>query len=198
MKGLSFNILVDVIIALFAITMFIYIFKTITPGFYGQALCRIYQAVQAVPLPDFMKPSISECSLSYTTQKVTIEERDADVIADVLLEKYILPCWLEKAGCKRVNETNPFPCEVGDTFSCYELMIRKVEGSVTEEKISSMMKYRGYCDNLPNNFLDYEKKKDECGDLNKIFWNVEGGVINGTYAVVVVKYDAFHHRIEVV
>jgi len=198
MKGISFKILADVIIAIFAIMVFILIFKTVTPGFYGQALCRIYEAVQAVPLPEFLRPSISECSISYRTEKITIEESDAAVIAEALLEKYILPCWKEKAGCTRENETNPFPCKAGATFSCYELMIRRMSNFVDERLINNLMKLHGYCNILPNNFLDYEKQSDDCGDLNKIYWNVEGGVINGTYAVVVVKYDAFHHRIEVV
>jgi hypothetical protein len=198
MKGISFNILADVIIAIFAVMVFIYVLKTVTPGFYGQALCRIYGIVQGAPLPEFLKPSISECSTAYKTEKVTIEESDSGVIANMLLERYILPCWKDKAGCTRENETNPFPCKAGVTFACYELTIRRVTGYVAEQQINNMMKSRGYCNILPNNFLDYEKTDDNCGGLNKIYWNVEGGVVNGTYAVVVVKYDAFHHRIEVV
>jgi hypothetical protein len=198
MKGISFKVIVDIIIAIFAIIVFVFILKSIVPGFYGQSLCRIYEVVQSIPLPDFLKPSISECSTVYKTEKVTIEESDAGVIADRLLEKYILTCWKEKAGCTRETGTNPFPCKVGVTFSCYDITIRSIVGSITEQQINNMMKSRGYCDTLPNNVLDYEKTNDNCGDLNKIYWSVEGGAINGTYALVVVKYDAFHHRIEVV
>jgi hypothetical protein len=82
---------------------------------------------------------------------------------------------------------------------CYELFFSKILGSVSEKDVTQLLSSKGLCTSLPNNFLDYERTSFNCGSLNKIYWNVEGGNFNGTDVTVAIKYDATfsNHRIEV-
>jgi len=85
------------------------------------------------------------------------------------------------------------------TFLCYELFFSNISGPVTESDVTLLLFSKGLCNSLPNNFMDFDRADFNCGNLNRIYWNVEGGAFNGTDVTVAIKYDATfsNHRIEV-
>lgn len=186
MKGqISFQLVAEILIALVAAAILILIFQSFLPGYGSAALCKVYQVILALPLPSSLKPSISECSLQPTLERLTIFDTDTGKITDQLTNK-IFDCWQQKSDTGKS----------GITFDCYEIFINQVNGNITEADVTSNLKAKGYCDTLPNDFLDQERQNYDCGNLNKIYWQI--GTINGTDVTVIVKYNALIHRIEVI
>jgi len=187
MKGIAFNLVAEVLIALVAAFVILLIYQSFLPGFSGSALCKIYQVILTLPLPSSLKPSIKECSLQPQTDRITISDTDVGKITDALTSN-IIDCWKLKADTGKS----------GITFICYEIFLKRVDGTIREVDVTSNLKAKGYCDILPNNFLDQERQDFDCGNLNDIHWQI--GTINGTDVTVIVKYSGLYsqHWIEVI
>lgn len=186
MVELSLKLVADVIIALVAVWVIFSIFQTFLPATSGSGFCKFYQAVLTLPLPSFLKPNIQQCNIQPTTERLSLTDSErGKVIEDV--ENFIYKCWHEKA-----NDGGS-----GITFVCYELFFSNISGPVAEKDVTSLLSSKNLCTSLPNNFLDYERVSFNCGNLNKIYWNVDGGSFNGADVTVAIGYNAFHHRIEV-
>jgi len=180
------KIVADVVIALVAIWVIYSIFQIFLPNVSGPAFCKFYQIVLTLPLPSFLKPNIQQCTIQPTTERLTIDDSEKSKVTDDI-ETYIYKCWHEKA-----NDGNS-----GITFPCYEIFFGNISGPVSEKDVTSLLASKGLCGALPNNFLDFERTDFNCGNLNKIYWNVEAGSFNGTGVSVYISFNAFQHRIEV-
>jgi hypothetical protein len=185
MKGVSFQLVAEILIALAAGVVILLVFQSFLPGMSGTALCKVYQVILSLPLPSALKPPIKECSLQPTMERIAISDTDAAKVTDQLANK-IFDCWQLKADTGKS----------GITFDCYEIFISQINGNIKESDVTANLKSKNYCDVLPNNFLDQERQSYDCGNLNKIYWQI--GTINGTGVTVIVKYDALIHRIEVI
>lgn len=186
MVSLTLKLVADIIIALVAVWVILSIFQTFLPGVSGQSICKFYQVVLTLPLPSFLKPNIQQCNIQPQTEKFSLADSDKSKVADDL-ETYVYKCWHDKA-----TDGNS-----GITFLCYEIYFPNISAPVSEKDVTSLLSYKGLCSSLPNNFLDYERSDFNCGNLNKIYWNVDGGSFNGTDVTVAISYNAFIHRIEV-
>jgi hypothetical protein len=186
MVSLSLKLVADVIIALVAVWVIYSIFQTFLPATSGQGFCKFYQAVLTLPLPSFLKPNIQQCNIQPTSDRVSLTDSEKSKVTDDL-EMYIYKCWHEKA-----NDGNS-----GITFVCYELFFDNISGTVSEKDVTELLSSKGLCTSLQNNFLDFERVSFNCGNLNKIYWNVDGGNFNGADVTAAIGYNAFHHRIEV-
>jgi len=186
MVSISLKLVADVIIALVAVWVIYSIFQTFLPGVSGQSFCKFYQAILTLPLPSFLKPNIQQCNIQPTTERLTLADSDKNKVTDDL-ENFIYKCWHEKAS----DGTS------GITFMCYELFFGNISETISEKDVASLHSSKNLCGLLPNNFLDFERKEFNCGNLNKIYWNVDGGSFNGNDVTVAISYNAFHHRIEV-
>ena len=62
--------------------------------------------------------------------------------------------------------------ESGQTFICYELFLKYITVGVKEPDVAQVLRADGYCDKIPNNYLEYEDTRFDCGDSNKLFWRI--------------------------
>jgi hypothetical protein len=188
MVSITLKLVADVIIALVAVWVIISIFQTFMPNVGGQSFCKFYQVVLTLPLPSFLKPNIQQCNIQPTIEKVTLPDSEKTKVTDDI-ESYIYKCWHEKAS----------DGSSGITFPCYELFFSNIAGPVSERDVTSLHSSKNLCISLPNNFLDFERASFSCGNLNEIYWNVQGGTFNGTYVTVAIGYNGMfsQHRVEV-
>lgn len=188
MVSLALKLVADILIALVAIWVVFSIFQTFLPNVSGPGFCKFYQTILTLPIPSFLKPNIQQCSsLQPTIDRFSLDDSSKiNVTADI--ENYIDKCWHEKA-----NDGSS-----GITFVCYELYFSNISGPVTERDVTDLHSSKGLCSTLANNFLDYERADYNCGNSNDIYWNVDGGNLNGEQTIAI-KYDATfsHHRIVV-
>jgi len=181
MKGLTFSTIAFVIIALVAVIVLLSIFRSMLPEIIGKSFCKVYQAILVLPLPSFLKPTIPGCSLTPNMERVELKGIGAAKLTD-----YIINCW-EKADLGKG----------GQTFICYEIFTRTIDTPITEKDVTDIIKQKDYCETLPNNFLDIENQDyDGCEDENLIFWRIDS--IEGKDMTIIIKYNAFVHRLEVV
>jgi len=183
--ALSLKIVAEVLIAIVAAFIILSIFQSFLPGIGNPALCRIYRVILALPIPSSMKPNIAECSIQPTTERFIISESDKAKIIDTLVAK-TMNCWKEKANDGKI----------GITFICYEIFLKKIDGEITEKDFTIKLQQEGHCSILPNNFLDSERMPFSCGNLNKVFW--QAMTINGTDITIIIKFNAFQKRIEII
>ena len=184
-KGIALKLVAEVLIAIVAAFVILSIFQSFLPGTSNSALCRIYRVILALPIPSSIKPTITECSIQPTMERFVLPETDKAKIIDNLVTNS-LSCWQQKANDGKS----------GITFPCYEIFIKKIDGTITETDYTFSLQQKGYCSVLPNNFMDIERTQFNCGDLNKIYWQI--GTINGTDVTVVIKFNAFQKRIEII
>ena len=184
MKGIAFKLLAEVVIALVAMVVLLMVFNTLLPGYTGKALCKFYQAVLALPIPNSIKPTISECESNPVEERLTVDQYQKEKVAESIAS-YIKSCWNEQANQGKYRET----------LRCYELFFKRVNYEVDEEYVTSILKSKDFCKVLPNNLLDKTDQEYSCGDKNKIYWSTPS--IVGTDVTVFIKFDPFHERIEV-
>lgn len=182
MKGITFTIIVEIIIAIAAIIILFSLLQTMIFGAANSPLCPVYHGLRALPLPGHLKPYVPECEgVSMTTQRLTLKRE----LTDKALLEFIVKCW----------ERNDYG-KGGADFICYELFLRDVESGINETTLTEFLKDEGWCDRLPNNFLEAEGKSFDCGEENKLLWKI--GNIQGKDITVIIKYDAFNHRINII
>lgn len=188
MVSLTLKLVADVLIALVAVVVIFSIFKTFLPAATGSGICKFYQVILTLPLPSFLKPNVQQCNIQPETERINLADTDSSKVAEDI-DTYIYKCWHEKAN----DGTS------GVTFLCYELYFDNISGSVSEKDVTTVHASKGYCSQLANNFLDYDRTDFNCGNSNDIYWNVVKGNFTGSYVTVTVSYDATfsHHRIEV-
>ena len=184
-KGIAFKVVAEILIAIVAALVILSIFQSLLPSTGEPALCRIYRVILSLPIPASIKPTIKECTIQPETERFVFTETEKQKIVDSLSTN-MMNCWHEKANDGKS----------GITFICYEIFLKRVEGEIKEEDVTTSFQQKGYCNILPNNFLDAERRSFPCGDLNKVYWQI--GTINGTEVTIIIKYNAFQHRIEVI
>jgi len=185
-KGMEFKLLAEVVIALVALWVIFNIFQIMAPDFVNSSVCKFYQVILVVPLPDQLKPSLSQCSFTPQQEHVEIESDSTDEIKLIIARK-IEDCWQKADDGKS-----------GQTFICYDIYIKRITREIKEADITQIIKNDKKCDSLQNNYLDKENKYFDCGSANKIYWGYEEGKLVGKDVVLIVKFNAFNHRIEVV
>ena len=186
MVSIALKLVADVIIALVAVWVIFSIFQTFVPNINGPGFCKFYLLILNSPLPSFLKPNIQQCNIQPATQRFALLDSEKTKVTDDL-ETYIYKCWHDES-----NDGNS-----GITFLCYEIYFNNISALVSEKDVTLLLSSKGLCSTLPNNFLDFERQDFKCGSLNKIYWNVDGGSLNGTDVTVTISYNAFTHRIEV-
>ena len=182
-KGVALKVVAEILIAIVAAFVILSIFQSLLPSTSESALCRIYRVVLTIPLPSSIMPSISECTIQPKMERFILAETGRAKVVDAIAEN-IMKCWHEKADDGKS----------GITFPCYEILIQADD--IKEEDVANVFQQKGYCDSLPDNFLDDQRISFSCGNLNKIYWNA--GTINGADVTLIIKYNAFQHRIEIV
>ncbi|MEM7827003.1 MAG: hypothetical protein QXQ40_02140 [Candidatus Aenigmatarchaeota archaeon] len=176
MKAITFSTIAYSLIAIGTVVILLTILNALYPEFMGRGFCKVYDMALALPLPGFLKPSIPECSLGPKMERIKLEKGEAKDIAN-----YLIKCW------KKVDEGKG-----GESFVCYELFIKDVE--TDEAEVTGILKNKNYCNLLPNNYLDIEKLSYDCGNENKIYWNIS---MKGRDLTIIMKYNPLAHRIEV-
>jgi len=175
LKGLNFSTTAYILIAVATIFILITFLNYLYPNFVGSQLCRFYALVSSFPIPDFLKPDLSNC-ISQETKRIKVDFLDSDILLS-----YIISCW-------RMSDEG----KSGKTFICYEIFGKN--GNANEIELTEKLKSRKYCEKIPNNYLDLEKQNYDCGNKNSIFWNT---TINNSDITVIIKYNALAHRIEI-
>lgn len=168
------------LIALLGIGFLLAIISEFAPNWTGPIICRLYQTGLALmPVSDAMKPSLpwyclqNECK--YRRIRLLVKS-NADLSKE--LANYMLKCWeCSKRGKK------------SKTFICFELYS---EMETDERMVTEWIRDMGMCNILPNNRIDFNKHSFDCGGENKIYW--EGQKVTET---IIIKYDAFTHRLVV-
>jgi len=125
-KGIAFNTIIFVLIAIVGVVILLMILNSIVPNFVGRPLCKLYQVVLSLPLPKQLKPTIPGCSIFPTMERITLDESlsNPSNLAD-----YIEKCWEKSEEGK-----------LGQTFICYELFMKKVNQPFNEGDITSKLK----------------------------------------------------------
>ncbi len=180
MKGLTFTTIAFAIIAMFAVIVLLAIFQSFLPSYLGSGFCKVYQAILSLPLPHQLKPSIAGCSIIPSMERLKFKTLTAGV-----LEQYIYRCWEKSEFGKRAQ-----------TFTCYELFIENVENRIVETRLNDILVQSNKCDALPNNYLDIDGISYNCGNQNLIYWKI--GNIEGRDVTIIIKYDSFAKRLEVI
>jgi hypothetical protein len=184
MKGMSFKLVADVLIALVGVWIIFSVLNIFLPSYTGSAICKLYQIVLIIPLPPSLKPSMSQCDITPTKENVVLRPDNLDDLENHLAD-YIWTCWSEKASNGKS----------GISFPCYEILIKYVPAEFGEKEITDILRSRGRCSSLENNFLDFERTDYNCGNQNKIYWT--GGRVNANDTSVFINFNSFFHRIEV-
>ena len=130
MKGIALSTIALFIIAIVSIILLIsFVGVNLSPAL-KKGYCDIVRGfVGMLPLPEHMKPSLPVfCAGAATYQQVvTIEAETADRIA-YEIAAYSLACW------KITGEIN-----VGQNTNCYELVLKRISGEVTKEKVVAQL-----------------------------------------------------------
>jgi len=185
MKGMSFKLVADLLIALVGVWIILTVMNMFVPNYTGTAMCKIYQVILILPLPQSLKPSVSQCDITPVKENVILRPQSSSELRDKIAN-YIWACWKEKAKNGKG----------GISFSCYEILIKSVPSEFGEKEITDILKAKGYCSSLENNYLEFEAKKyEECGTQNKIYWS--GGRVKVSDTTVFINFNSFFHRIEV-
>ena len=175
MKGLELSTIAYTLIAIATVFVLITFLNYFYPDFIGSNLCKLYTLVSSFPIPDFLKPDLSNCIVE-APKRIRVEFLNSDTLLN-----YIISCW------RMSNEGKS-----GKTFICYEIFGKN--GNATERELTEKMKVLGYCEKIQNNYLDLEKQNYNCGNKNSIFWNF---TIIGSDITIILKYNALAHRIEI-
>jgi hypothetical protein len=187
MAEIAFKTIAELIIALFALGFLLMIMSAMLPGVADNTYCAIGNSISALPIPSFLKPSTDQCGLKVKSKKQTIEEP----FTEAKLSQYILECW------KNNGEGSG-----GLTHDCFELFLIKVPSEISESSLTDYMSKNEICEKISDNFLEAEGTSATCGNLNQIFWKYPGGgkptSISGNEVTVLIKYNAFDHRIEII
>ncbi|MBS3055362.1 MAG: hypothetical protein J4452_02645 [Candidatus Aenigmarchaeota archaeon] len=184
MKGMSFKLVADVLIALVGVWIILTAMNMFLPNYTGPAICKLYQIILVIPLPQSLKPSVSQCNITPTKENVILRPTSSSDLR-VKIADYVWTCWKEKTNSGKV----------GISFQCYEILIKNVPSEFGEKEITDVLKSKGYCSFLENNLLDLENQAYDCGKQNKIYWT--GGRVNLNDTSVFINYNSFFHRIEV-
>ena len=184
MKGIAFKLIADVLIALVGVWLIFSLLNIFLPNYTGPALCKFYQVILVIPLPQSLKPSTSQCDIIPTKEDVILRPESSSDLNNKIAD-YIWDCWNVKASKGKS----------GISFSCYEILIKYVPSKLGEKEITDTLKSKGRCSSLENNYLDFENKNYDCGSQNKIFW--DGDKISQNDTSVFINFNSFFHRIEV-
>jgi len=179
MAEIAFKTIAELVIALFAVGFFLFLVEEMLPGATGNTFCGIGNAISSLPLPSYVKPTLDQCGLVKTTKK-----QELDTIDEASFAKYIMDCW----------EKNDYG-RGGLTHDCYELFVLSVPNTITEGTFTSYMQEHDLCNKLPNNFLNKDFEMTSCGDSDRVLWKI--GDISGEDITIIIKYNAFDHRIEI-
>jgi len=182
MKGIAFTVITEITIAIIAIGIFLVLLQTLISGTNNTSLCPLYHGLRALPIPDYLKPYNPECEGVDATTKRLILKRN---VTDELLVEYIMKCWKKSDYGK-----------AGVDMICYELFLPEVKTQINETTLTEVLIDKELCSKLPNNFLEVEGKNFECGKENKLLWKI--GNIKGEDITVIIKFDAFNHRINII
>ena len=181
MVELAFKTIAELIVALFAVGFFLLVVEGLLPGATGNTFCGIGNAIASLPVPSYLKPSLDQCGLTHKTVR---QEINYSLTDEALLE-YVEQCWKDnKQGMG------------GLTHTCFELFAWEVSGTITESSFTDKLKSEGLCESLPNNFFDSDGLSFDCGETNRVLWKI--GEISGQEVTIIVKYNAFDHRIEII
>lgn len=181
MKGNAFKYISELIIALFAVAIFLVIIQSMSPGVKGNSYCKIGNAISSLPVPDSLKPSLDGCTFEVESGRVTIEAP----LDERTLSEYVLSCWDE--GEHGIS---------GQTYTCYEIFARNVSRTIDEISFTDYLTQQDLCGTLPNNYLEDLGIAYSCGETNNLFWRI--GDIYGEDQTILIKYNSFDHRVEVI
>jgi len=109
-------------------------------------------------------------------------ERVSKLTNDIFSSK-IYNCW------KNADQGN-----YGSDVRCYELYVESTAEGISEKKVTSFLKRKGYCQQLPNNQTATGNSLN-CGQLDLIKWEIDQILAGDT---VIIKYNALAGAIEVI
>jgi len=182
MAEIAFKTIAELVVALFAVGFFLLIIEGMLPGATGNTFCGIGNAISSLPLPSYIKPNLDQCGIKVLSKKQEIE----GPFNEAMLSQYVMQCWKD-------NDEG----HGGVTHDCFELFVLEVSGNITESSFTDYHISKGLCETLPDNFLEEEGAAKDCGEANRLFWKYAGG-ISGSEVTMIIKYNAFDHRIEVI
>lgn len=139
MKGMALSIIAAFILAIISIIILIIFIGTNMSPAIKKSYCDIVRGfVGMLPLPEHMKPSLPSFCSGTTTQNCIdrIETADPDDIAFEIAAQ-ALACW-EKTG--KMN--------VGQNTNCCELVLKRINGVVTRERVIDKITEANYKDKI--------------------------------------------------
>jgi len=130
MKAIALSTIALFIIAIVSIVLLISFVGGQLPPALKKGYCDSLRGLAGLlPLPESMKPSLPPyCSAGEGSNIVIIETGDPDKIAYEIAAR-VLACW-EQTG----------KIGLGQDKNCYEIVLKRVDGQVTEEMVTSYMK----------------------------------------------------------
>ncbi|MEM5829287.1 MAG: hypothetical protein QW040_00435 [Candidatus Aenigmatarchaeota archaeon] len=129
MKGIALSTIALFLIAIVSITVLISFVGSNIPNALKESYCSIVQGlIGFLPLSATFRPSLPPfCRQSPTQNLVYIESSNPEKIS-FDIASYVMACW-EITG--KIN--------VGQNINCYELVIKRIEGSVNESSVKSQL-----------------------------------------------------------
>jgi len=140
MKGIALSTIAYILIAIVSVSLLItYIGLNFSP-LIRKAYCSFLLGLTSfLPLPESLQPSIpSFCKVEPSAQVIEIESGDVSFISQKIAA-YSLACW------EITGEVN-----LGNDRNCYELVLKRVNGVVKEENVTSFLP-QGY-----ENIIDWK------------------------------------------
>ncbi|MGC9310128.1 MAG: hypothetical protein ACP5E4_00195 [Candidatus Aenigmatarchaeota archaeon] len=164
-KGMEFNIVVGLIIALVAVGLFL----ALMGGGLRKSMSSIYCNTIIGLTVDESDPTYPEmCKGSVQLASRMMENTEKKLASRELLS-YIIACWQKSDSL-----------EIKEEYVCYELGLPQVMETVTEADVSEILVKEDRCRSIENS--DYG-----CGVLDQILWEVEGGAISGQ-RIIFIEY----------
>ena len=180
MKGLALEVIWGIIIAIFAVAVFLSLmtgtFKKAANWFYCDVHLKIvnfFRGSNAASIPESRRGIIDPGFV-----RVEIKDTDNEIFSRKLLA-YIIACWID-AEAKGLYQSHP----------CYELRIVNNVDDVREEDVSSILINEDHC-------ISIENSDHGCGAKDQILWNVEGLVIN-SQTIILIQYNGENDAVEVI
>lgn len=131
MKGFTISIIVYFVIAIVSISLLMIYMGTNVPQSLRGIYCSFTLGISGIlPLPESMRISVPQyCKSNVVPVETTytIESSDPQFISNKIAQ-YVVACW-EIGG--NVN--------VGQSKSCYEIIIKRINGEVTEQSVKSFL-----------------------------------------------------------
>jgi len=179
MKGLAFNVIAYVIIALIGVALLLLIITGSLQTAAKNAYCSAYGGIVLIlPAPEGGEPTVPAfCVYDQTVEDVVIREGDVVTVSRKIAGYAI--------ACLKKTET----LNLDGNVTCYDIVMQNVT-DVGEENVTTILINEGGCEVLQNSDFG-------CGSRDQLIWNVDGGRITNQ-RLILIEYNSNNNTVEVI